>query len=81
MAESNRRGAMDAENLASDRPEFEPMRPKIEPVATHCKFATCRSVSWKNYTCFAWGGKGRRRFAPVTGVGGNFLFDLIWHRL
>jgi hypothetical protein len=33
---------------ASDRLEFEAIRPKTAPVATHCKSATCRSVTWKN---------------------------------
>ena len=35
---------------ASDRPEFEAIRPKTAPVASHCKSATCRSVTWKD-TC------------------------------
>ena len=33
---------------ASDRPEFEAIRPKIAPVATHCKYSTCRSVTGKD---------------------------------
>jgi hypothetical protein len=33
---------------ASDRPEFEAIRPKTAPVASHCKSATCRSVTWKD---------------------------------
>ena len=35
---------------ASDRPEFEAIRPKTAPVASHCKSVTCRSVTWK-HTC------------------------------
>jgi hypothetical protein len=33
---------------ASDRPEFEAIRLKTAPVATHCKSATYRSVTWKH---------------------------------
>jgi hypothetical protein len=33
---------------ASDRTEFEVIRPKTAPVASHCKSATCRSVTWKD---------------------------------
>ena len=33
---------------ASDKPEFEAIRPKTAPGATHCTFATCRSVTWKD---------------------------------
>jgi RNA polymerase sigma factor (sigma-70 family) len=33
---------------ASDRPEFEAIRLKTELVATHCKYATYRSVTWKD---------------------------------
>ena len=39
---------------ASDRPEFKGIRPKTGSIATHCKSATCRSVTWKDlyvYTC------------------------------
>jgi hypothetical protein len=33
---------------ASDRPEFEAIRPKTAPVATNFKSAAYRSVTWKN---------------------------------
>ena len=33
---------------ASDKPEFEAIRPKTSPVATYCKSSTCRSVTWKD---------------------------------
>ena len=34
----------------SDRPEIETIRHKTAHVATHCKSATCRSVTWKHPT-------------------------------
>jgi hypothetical protein len=33
---------------ASDGTEFEVIMPKTAPVASHCKSATCRSVTWKD---------------------------------
>jgi hypothetical protein len=33
---------------ASDRPEFEAIRLKTAPVATHCESSTFRSVTWKD---------------------------------
>lgn len=33
---------------ASDSAKFEAIRPKIAPVASYCKSATCRCVTWKN---------------------------------
>ena len=35
----------------NNRPECEASMPKIAPVATRCKFATSRSVAWKDDTC------------------------------
>jgi hypothetical protein len=37
---------------ASDNLQFEALRPKSAPVPSHCKSATCRSVTWKD-TCMA----------------------------
>jgi hypothetical protein len=35
---------------ASDRPEFETIKPETAPVASDCKSSTCRSVTWKQPT-------------------------------
>jgi hypothetical protein len=33
---------------ANDKPEFQAIKPKTAPVATHCEPSTCRSVTWKD---------------------------------